>query len=64
MNDKSKRKRGRGRPATGRSPVIALTLPGTLLARIDAVADARFDSRAFTIRRLLEAGLPRRKGKS
>jgi metal-responsive CopG/Arc/MetJ family transcriptional regulator len=50
-------KRTRGRPVSGRSPIVSLALPAPLLVRVDASADHEFESRARAIRRLLEFGL-------
>jgi len=55
-NDKQKR-RGRGRPRTGISPPLNARVSRELMARIDASADANFETRPYAIRRLLIAGL-------
>jgi metal-responsive CopG/Arc/MetJ family transcriptional regulator len=48
----------RGRPATGRDPLVALRLPPALTERIDEWAKANGeDSRSEAMRRLLERGL-------
>jgi Arc/MetJ-type ribon-helix-helix transcriptional regulator len=64
------KKRGRGRPATGRDPVMTVRLPDELTARIDEHAERRGESRSEVMRRFLELGLeseaaakPRRPGK-
>jgi Ribbon-helix-helix protein, copG family len=50
-------KRRRGRPATGRDPVMTVRLPATLTARIDAHAKSRDETRSEVMRRFLELGL-------
>jgi len=52
------KKRGRGRPATGRDPVMTVRLPATLTERIDEHAKSCGESRSETMRRLLEEALP------
>lgn len=47
----------RGRPPTGRSPILTLALPGPMLAAIDALAAGEFVARAVAVRQLLELGL-------
>jgi len=49
----------RGRPATGRDPVLALRLPPTLRAEIERWAKQQKDkpSRSEAIRRLIEVAL-------
>ena len=47
----------RGRPATGRDPLIAARLPPELTARIDARAKREQTSRSEAIRRLIEHAL-------
>jgi hypothetical protein len=51
------KKRGRGRPATGRDPTLTIRLPKTLTARIDEHAKSRGETRSEVMRRFLEAGL-------
>jgi hypothetical protein len=51
------KKRGRGRPATGRDTVRALRISDELLAAIDRWAATRETSRSEAIRRLVELGL-------
>lgn len=54
-----KRKKKRGRPATGRDPVTAIRLPDDLRVRVEAWATKQGDtpSRSEAIRRLIEMGL-------
>jgi len=47
----------RGRPKTGLSPILTVTVPAAVLARIDALAAERFEARRATVRHLLDAGL-------
>lgn len=49
--------RKRGRPRTGRSPIITLTVSPALAKRIDRSADDRFEGRRDAVRRLLVQGL-------
>jgi len=51
------KKRGRGRPATGKDPVMTVRLPKSLTERIDAHAKSRAESRSEVMRRWIEAGL-------
>jgi Arc/MetJ-type ribon-helix-helix transcriptional regulator len=51
------KKRGRGRPATGRDPVMTVRLPAKLTARIDEHAESKGESRSEVMRRFLERGL-------
>src|SRR5713226_3641824 len=52
-------KKGRGRPATGRTPVTAIRLSKELRETVDKWADKQDDtpSRSEAIRRLVELGL-------
>jgi hypothetical protein len=52
-----KKKRGRGRPATGRDPVIALRLPKQTIVALDRWASAEGLTRSAAARRLIERGL-------
>src|SRR5208282_3783514 len=56
----------RGRPATGRDPVLALRLPARLRADIASWAKQQNDkpSRSEAIRRLIEVGLKAEKANS
>jgi hypothetical protein len=59
----------RGRPATGKDPLVAFRAPAALSARIDAYAELIDKPRSAAIRRLVEAGLtipppPRKIGKT
>jgi hypothetical protein len=48
------KKRGPGRPATGRDPAVAVRLPKDILAKVDEWAEANEASRSESIRALLE----------
>jgi predicted DNA-binding protein len=50
------KKRGRGRPATGRDPMIGLRLPKDEIARLDKWAKANGYTRSELIRVLIERG--------
>lgn len=50
-------KKRRGRPATGRDPVMAIRLPNELREAIDKWAARRDLSRSEAIRLLIEVGL-------
>ena len=50
-------KRGRGRPATGRTPVITIQLPQDLIDQLDGVAKALGQSRSSVIRTFITDGL-------
>jgi hypothetical protein len=58
------KKRGRGRPATGKTPTASLRLPEILADKIDAWSLGQPDQplRSEAIRRLVELGL-KAKGK-
>ena len=56
-------KRGRGRPATGRTPVITIQLPTEMIDRLDSVAKTLGQSRAALIRTLIMDGLMKTEGK-
>jgi len=47
----------RGRPATGKDPMLGFRSPADLTAQIDAYASANDLARAAAIRRLVEKGL-------
>jgi len=47
----------RGRPATGKDPMLGFRSPPELTARIDAYADGESIPRAKAIRRLVEKAL-------
>jgi Ribbon-helix-helix protein, copG family len=51
------KKRGRGRPATGRDPHIALRVPPEMLAEIDDWAQRNDLSRSKAMRELMAIGL-------
>jgi hypothetical protein len=50
-------KKGRGRPATGKDPLLSARMPGALVAELEAWAVANDASRSEAIRRLVELGL-------
>jgi hypothetical protein len=50
-------KKGRGRPATGRDPVIPVRMPAGLIAQVEAWAKKQASSRSEAIRQLIEQGL-------
>ena len=52
-----KKKRGRGRPATGRDPVTTMRLSNELREAIDRWAGEKDMSRSEAIRALIEQGL-------
>jgi predicted DNA-binding protein len=54
--DKPK-KRGRGRPATGRDPMIGVRAGKELTAKIDKWAKTNSTTRSEAIRQLIERGL-------
>jgi predicted DNA binding CopG/RHH family protein len=43
----------RGRPATGKDPLVAVRLPKTIIKAIDAKADAKGVTRSQEIRRMI-----------
>lgn len=57
MNQSISVKPKRGRPATGRDPLVGVRLPRDLIERVDGWADTRELTRSEAIRRLLESGL-------
>ena len=58
---KGNSKKKRGRPSTGRDPVVAIRLPTTLTERVDAWAEKNGCSRSEAIRQLVEKSLHVRK---
>jgi hypothetical protein len=50
----------RGRPATGKDPLVTARLPQDMIDSLDARAEADGVTRSETMRRLIEAGLKRR----
>ncbi|MGD9882952.1 MAG: ribbon-helix-helix domain-containing protein [Reyranella sp.] len=54
----------RGRPATGTDPLVAVRLPPEMIAALDGRAAADKVSRSELIRRLVELGLAKGKGKT
>ena len=50
----------RGRPATGKDPLVTLRLPAPMIAALAERAEAAGVSRSQTMRQLIEAGLKRR----
>ncbi len=51
------KRRGPGRPATGRDPMIGLRLPKDEIARLDAWAKVNSCTRSEAIRMLIERGI-------
>jgi hypothetical protein len=52
-----RKKRGRGRPATGTDPMIGLRLPSEKIAKLDKWAKANGYSRSGAIRKLIDRGI-------
>lgn len=53
-----KKKRGRGRPATGRDPIVNVRLSEDLISEVDEWAsENRIETRSAAIRELIELGL-------
>lgn len=52
-------RRGRGRPATGKDPILTTRMPQDLIRQIEIWADAHALSRSEAIRRLICASLNR-----
>jgi hypothetical protein len=50
-------KKKRGRPATGKDPLVAFRMPPALIAKIQAWATAKEIGRSEAFRRLVERGL-------
>jgi hypothetical protein len=50
----------RGRPATGKDPLLTVRAPTELIAAIDAWAAKEKLARSEAVRRLIEAGLKRK----
>jgi hypothetical protein len=50
-------KRGRGRPATGRDPMVSSRIPAGIVDEIDQWAQKNETTRSDAIRRLVEIGL-------
>jgi len=51
------KKRARGRPATGKDPVVPVRMPKGLIDEVEAWARHQKTSRSDAIRRLVEVGL-------
>jgi hypothetical protein len=51
----------RGRPATGKDPLVSARLPPALVAEVEAWATTNAASRSEAIRRLVELGLKAKK---
>ncbi|WP_377827416.1 ribbon-helix-helix protein, CopG family [Bradyrhizobium lupini] len=47
----------RGRPATGKDPLVSARLPKNLITAIEALAENQKISRSDAVRRLIESGL-------
>jgi hypothetical protein len=54
-------KRGRGRPATGRDPMVSSRIPVGTVDEIDKWAEKNETTRSDAIRRLVEIGLKAKK---
>jgi hypothetical protein len=50
----------RGRPATGKDPLVTARLPQDMIDSLDTRAKSEGVTRSETMRRLIEAGLKRR----
>jgi Arc/MetJ-type ribon-helix-helix transcriptional regulator len=50
-------KKGRGRPATGKDPLVSARLPVKLIENIKSIAESEKISRSDAIRNLIERGL-------
>jgi hypothetical protein len=55
----TKRRRKRGRPATGADPILGVRVPLKIIRQIDGLAEALSIDRSQTVRRLLVTGLER-----
>ena len=51
------RSRKRGRPATGRRPILGVRVAAKIIRKIDRLAEALSEDRSTTVRRLLLKGL-------
>jgi hypothetical protein len=51
------KKRGRGRPATGKDPILSTRVPKVLIGQIQTWADKQGATRSEAVRRLVEIGL-------
>jgi len=54
-------KRGRGRPATGRDPMVSSRIPEDIVVAVDNWAAKNETTRSNAIRRLVELGLKAKK---
>jgi len=54
-----KPKKKRGRPATGKDPLVGVRMPPALIAQVDAWASYQATGRSEALRRLVEIGLTR-----
>jgi hypothetical protein len=50
-------KKRRGRPATGKDPLVSARMPAELIARVEEWAEANDTSRSDAVRKLVERGL-------
>jgi Arc/MetJ-type ribon-helix-helix transcriptional regulator len=50
-------KKRRGRPATGKDPLVSARLPVKLIETIESIAESEKTSRSDAIRNLIERGL-------
>jgi hypothetical protein len=55
----SKPKKKRGRPATGKDPLVGVRMPPALIEQVDAWASYQAIGRSEAVRRLVEIGLTR-----
>ena len=49
----------RGRPATGRDPLVGVRIPVELIAELDGWAKHNSVTRSEAVRQLIEGGLPK-----
>ena len=53
----------RGRPATGKDPLVTLRLPQAMIDALDKKAEAEGVSRSGAMRQLIEAGLAKKRSR-
>ena len=53
----------RGRPATGKDPLVTLRLPQAMIDALDKKAEAEGVSRSEAMRQLIEAGLAKKRSR-
>lgn len=56
-------KRGRGRPATGRDPMVSSRIPAEIVAEVDRWAEENETTRSDAIRQLVERALAGKPGR-